>query len=675
MLEPKAIQKAHAMEMHGDIRQDPYYWLNERENPEVIAYLEEENRYREAGMEGLKDLESELFEEMKSRLNPDDASVPVQMDGYWYQTRFEKGLEYPKYYRRKGSMEAEEACILDVNALAEGQAYCQVSGIHLTADHQRMAYGVDFVSRRLYTLRFVDLATQTTWDYEVPGTSGGFAWAADGETFFYATKDPVTLRVDKIWRQKLGSSADPELVYHEKDETFSCGVYRSKSKRFIHISTGATDVDELWYLEADEPTGEFQVLRPREMGVEYSASHFGNSWYIRSNIDGRKNYALFTAPLDAPTQWKPLIEHRSDVLLEGMELFKDYMVTEERTNGLVRLVVRPWDGSAPFEIDQPEETYTLYAGSNPTEDTEWMRYGYTSLVTPASTYEYNMRTGERRLLKQQEVMGGYDASQFVTKRYWATAPDGTQIPISWVGPADAVDRPVPTLLYGYGSYGITIDPTFSIARLSLLDRGMAYAIAHIRGGEYLGREWYEHGRMEHKMNSFTDFIACGEFLKSSGHADQLYAMGGSAGGLLMGAVINLRPDLWSGVIAAVPFVDVVTTMLDESIPLTTGEYNEWGNPNEEEAYFRMKSYSPYDNVGALAYPPLLITTGLHDSQVQYWEPAKWIARLRELRSNKAPLFMYCNMDTGHGGASGRYEAYKETAMEYAFFLGLLNGSL
>jgi oligopeptidase B len=342
---------------------------------------------------------------------------------------------------------------------------------------------------------------------------------------------------------------------------------------------------------------------------------------------------------------------------------------------LVRLVVRPWDGSAPFEIDQPEETYTLYAGSNPTEDTEWMRYGYTSLVTPASTYEYNMRTGERRLLKQQEVMGGYDASQFVTKRYWATAPDGTQIPISWVGPADAVDRPVPTLLYGYGSYGITIDPTFSIARLSLLDRGMAYAIAHIRGGEYLGREWYEHGRMEHKMNSFTDFIACGEFLKSSGHADQLYAMGGSAGGLLMGAVINLRPDLWSGVIAAVPFVDVVTTMLDESIPLTTGEYNEWGNPNEEEAYFRMKSYSPYDNVAAMDYPPLLITTGLHDSQVQYWEPAKWIARLREMRSNKAPLFMYCNMDTGHGGASGRYEAYKETAMEYAFFLGLLNGSL
>jgi oligopeptidase B len=675
MLEPKAPQKAHAMEMHGDVRQDPYYWLNERENPEVIAYLEEENGYREAGMQGLKPLENELFEEMKARLNPDDASVPVQMDGYWYQTRFEKGQEYPKYYRRKGTMDAEEVCILDVNALAEGQAYCQVSGIHLTTDHQRMAYGVDFVSRRLYTFRFVDLATQTTWDYEVPGTSGGFAWAADGETFFYATKDSVTLRVDKIWRQKLGSTEPPVLVYHEQDETFSCGVYRSKSKRFIHISTGATDVDELWYLEANQPTAAFQVVRPREMGVEYGASHFGDQWFVRSNIGGRKNYALFTAPLDRPTEWTPLIEHRPEVLLEGLELFKNYMVTEERSNGLVRLVVRPWDGSAPFEMDQPEETYTLYAGSNPTEDTEWMRFGYTSLVTPSSTFEYNMRTGERRLLKQQEVIGGYDPSRFVTKRYWATASDGTRIPISWVGPADAVDKPVPTLLYGYGSYGITIDPSFSIARLSLLDRGMAYAIAHIRGGEYLGREWYEQGRMEHKMNSFTDFIACGEFLKNTGRADQLYAMGGSAGGLLMGAVINMSPDLWSGVIAAVPFVDVVTTMLDESIPLTTGEYNEWGNPNEKEAYFRMKSYSPYDNVEAKAYPPLLITTGLHDSQVQYWEPAKWIARLRERRTNQAPLYLFCNMDTGHGGASGRYEAYKETAMEYAFFLGLLNGSL
>ncbi|HAB35847.1 MAG TPA: oligopeptidase B, partial [Cryomorphaceae bacterium] len=415
MLEPKALQKAHAMEMHGDVRQDPYYWLNERENPEVIAYLEEENSYREAGMKGLEPLQHELFEEMKARLNPDDASVPVQMDGYWYQTRFEKGQEYPKYYRRMGSMEAEETCILDVNALAEGQAYCQVSGIHLTADHQRMAYGVDFVSRRLYTLRFVDLATQTTWDYEVPGTSGGFAWAADGETFFYATKDTVTLRVDKIWRQTLGSSEPPVLVYHEKDETFSCGVYRSKSKRFIHISTGATDVDELWYLESTTPTADFQVLRAREMGVEYGASHFGDQWYVRSNIGGRKNYALFTASLDRPTEWTPLIEHRSEVLLEGLELFKNYMVTEERTNGLVRLVVHPWNGAASYAIDQPEETYTLYAGSNPTEDTEWMRFGYTSLVTPSSTFEYNMRTGERRLLKQQEVMGGCDASRFVTK--------------------------------------------------------------------------------------------------------------------------------------------------------------------------------------------------------------------------------------------------------------------
>ncbi|NDH90618.1 MAG: S9 family peptidase, partial [Flavobacteriia bacterium] len=628
-----------------------------------------------AGMEGLSALEAELFEEMKSRLNPDDASVPVQMDGYWYQTRFEKGLEYPKYYRRQGSMDAEEVCILDVNALAEDQAYCQVSGIHLTADHQRMAYGVDFVSRRLYTLRFVDLATQTTWDYEVPGTSGGFAWAADGETFFYATKDSVTLRVDKIWRQKLGSSAEPELVYHEKDETFSCGVYRSKSKRFIHIATGATDVDELWYLESDEPTGAFQVLRPREMGVEYGASHFGDSWYIRSNIDGRKNYALFKAPIEQPTSWTPVLEHRSDVLLEGMELFKDFMVTEERTKGLVRLVVRPWDGSAPFEIDQPEETYTLYAGSNPTEDTEWMRYGYTSLVTPASTYEYNMRTGERRLLKQQEVMGGYDASKFVTKRYWATAPDGTQIPISWVGPVNAVDRPVPTLLYGYGSYGITIDPTFSIARLSLLDRGMAYAIAHIRGGQERGREWYEDGKMMNKINTFTDFIDVTDALQKQAIIDpkRTYARGGSAGGLLMGAVLNMAPALYHGVIAAVPFVDVITTMSDPSIPLTTGEWNEWGDPREKAAYDYMLSYSPYDQVSAQDYPNLLVTTGLHDSQVQYFEPAKWVAKLREYRTDQNKLMLYTDMSAGHSGASGRLKRFDDYAREFAFLVSLSEG--
>jgi len=670
MTEPKAKQVSHAMEMHGDIRQDPYYWLNNREDAEVIDYLHAENSFREAGMAQLKPLEDALFEEMTGRLDPDDASVPVEVDGYWYQTRFEKGAEYPRYYRRKGSMDTAESCILDVNILAEGQAYCQVSGIHMTKDHQRMAYGVDFVSRRLYTLRFVDLAAQTTRDFEVPGTSGGFAWADDGETFFYATKDPVTLRVDKIWRHILGSQDAPTLVYQEKDERFSCGVYRSKSKQFIHIATGATDVDELWYVDAKSPLEVFQVMRPREMGVEYSASHFGDKWFIRSNIEGRKNYALFTAPLYEPLNWSVLIEHREEVLLEGVELFKDFMVSEERAKGLVSLWIRPWDGAPPHVIAQPEETFTLYMGSNPTEDTDWLRFGYTSLVTPSTTYSYNMRTHERVVLKTQKVIGGYDTTRFVTKRYWATAPDGTMVPISWVGPKEALNQPVPTLLYGYGSYGITLDPSFSVARLSLLERGMAYAIAHIRGGEYLGRDWYEQGRMEHKMNTFTDFIACADFLKSEHKASALYAMGGSAGGLLMGAVLNLRPALWSGVIAAVPFVDVVTTMMDESIPLTTGEYSEWGNPNEAEAYFRMKSYSPYDNVASVAYPPLLITTGLHDSQVQYWEPAKWIARLRELRTNQAPLYLYCNMETGHGGASGRYQAYRETAMEYAFFLGL-----
>ncbi|HAG06519.1 MAG TPA: oligopeptidase B, partial [Cryomorphaceae bacterium] len=396
LMEPKATPRPHAMEMHGDVRQDPYYWLNDRENPEVIAYLDAENTYREEGMQPVKALEDVLFTEMTNRLNPDESSVPVQMDGFWYQTRYEKGSEYPRYYRRAGAMDGPETCILDVNLLAEGQAYCQVSGIHLTADHQRMAYGVDFVSRRLYTLRFVDLATNTTWDYEVPGTSGGFAWAADGETFFYATKDPVTLRVDKIWRQVLGSTAEPTLVYEETDETFSCGVFRSKSKKYIHIATGATDVDEFWYLDASQPTQDFTVLRPRELGVEYSVSHFGDAWFIRSNLGGRKNYALFKAPLSDPSAWTPFLEAQPDVLLEGAEFFTDYLVTEERSQGLVQLMIRPWNGGTPHPIAQEEETYSLYAGSNPTEDTEWMRYGYTSLVTPSSTYEYHMRTGERR---------------------------------------------------------------------------------------------------------------------------------------------------------------------------------------------------------------------------------------------------------------------------------------
>ena len=672
MKQPLAAKRDQRLELHGDLRIDEYYWLKDRENPEVLEYLAAENSYREHEMAPLKGLTEELFAEMTGRLDPNESSLPIEMDGYWYQSRYCEGKEYPIHVRFQGAEDGPEELLLDVNVLAEGRSYCQVASIVMTRDHRRMAYAVDFVSRRQYTLRFRDVATGLDHAMEIHDTSGAFAWADDGETFFYATKDAKTLRVDRVWRQKLGSTEPPVLVFHEADEAFGCTVYRGKSKNYLMISTSATNSDEVWYLKASEPLGAFTCLRPRQNGLEYSASHHQESWWIRSNLEGRRNFALFSAPLMDPSAWTEVIAHREQVLLEGIDLFDDFLVREERELGLLRIVIRPWDEALrgpEYQISMPEETYTLFTSSNPSTSTRTLRYAYTSLSTPMTTYDFDMVTREQKVKKVQKVVGGYDPDRYVTRRIWAKAPDGTDIPMSWVGPADR-KGPVPTLLYGYGSYGMTVDPSFSVARLSLLERGMAYAIAHVRGGEYLGRMWYEQGRMADKQNTFSDFIACGDFLKSEAWASDLFAMGGSAGGLLVAAVVNQRPDLWSGVIAAVPFVDVVTTMLDDSIPLTTGEYDEWGNPNEAEAYFCMKAYSPYDNVRAQDYPPMLVTTGLHDSQVQYFEPAKWVARLRDRRSNSAPLYLYCNMDTGHGGASGRYESYRETAMEYAFLLGL-----
>ena len=672
MKQPLAAKREQRLELHGDLRIDEYYWLKDRENAEVLEYLAAENSYREHEMAPLKGLTEELFAEMTGRLDPNESSLPIEMDGYWYQSRYCEGKEYPIHVRFQGAEDGPEELLLDVNVLAEGRSYCQVASMVMTRDHRRMAYAVDFVSRRQYTLRFRDVATGLDHAMEIHDTSGAFAWADDGETFFYATKDAKTLRVDRVWRQKLGSTEPPVLVFHEADEAFGCTVYRGKSKNYLMISTSATNSDEVWYLKASEPLGAFTCLRPRQNGLEYSASHHQESWWIRSNLEGRRNFALFSAPLLDPTAWTEVIAHREQVLLEGIDLFDDFLVREERELGLLRIVIRPWDEALrgpEYQISMPEETYTLFTSSNPSTSTRTLRYAYTSLSTPMTTYDFDMVTREQKVKKVQKVVGGYDPDRYVTRRIWAKAPDGTDIPMSWVGPADR-KGPVPTLLYGYGSYGMTVDPSFSVARLSLLERGMAYAIAHVRGGEYLGRMWYEQGRMADKQNTFSDFIACGDFLKSEAWASDLFAMGGSAGGLLVAAVVNQRPDLWSGVIAAVPFVDVVTTMLDDSIPLTTGEYDEWGNPNEAEAYFCMKAYSPYDNVRAQDYPPMLVTTGLHDSQVQYFEPAKWVARLRDRRSNSAPLYLYCNMDTGHGGASGRYESYRETAMEYAFLLGL-----
>jgi oligopeptidase B len=542
--------------------------------------------------------------------------------------------------------------------------------------NQKISFGVDTVSRRIYTIYTKDLITGAIEQVTENECTGGSTWSADGNHLFYTVKDAETLRSDKIKRWDALTGVH-EVIFEEKDETFSTFVYKTRSKEFIIIGSGSTMSDEYRFIPANDPLAEFQIIQPRERGLEYGVSHFGEHFYIRTNADGATNFKLIKAPVASPSKanWEDVIAHREEVYLESMELFSDYLVLEERSNGLTQLRIQPWGGDAyylPFE----EEVYTAYLGNNPSFDQAHLRYGYTSLTTPGSVIDYDFSTGKKTVQKQQEVVGGYDASEYETKRLWATATDGTKVPVSLVYKKSMLreNGPNPTLLYGYGSYGITIDPSFSTVRLSLLDRGFVYAIAHIRGSQYMGRPWYENGKMFDKKNTFTDFINCAEALIEEGYAtpETLMAMGGSAGGLLMGAVVNERPDLFRGVIAAVPFVDVVTTMLDETIPLTTGEFDEWGNPKNEDSYHYMKSYSPYDNVKAQDYPAMLITTGLHDSQVQYWEPAKWIARLRKTRTNpEQPLLMYCNMETGHGGASGRFAALKETAMEYAFFLDLM----
>ncbi len=676
MGEPRAKEIPFEMTEHGDTRVDEFYWLRERENPEVIDYLNAENAYREKIMAGTVDLQGRLYEEMVARIKKDDSSVPYELDGYFYYTRYEGDLEYPLYCRKLGSLEAEEEVMLNVNELAEGHEYYQVAGLSMHPSNQKISFGVDTVSRRIYTIYTKDLITGAIEVVTENECTGGSTWSADGNYLFYTVKNLETLRSDKIkrWDAQTGTH---ELIFEEKDETFSTFVYKTRSKEYIIIGSGSTMSDEYRFIPANEPLADFQIIQPRERGLEYGVSHFGEHFYIRTNADGATNFKLVKAPVSNPSkaQWEDVIVHREDVYLESMELFSDYLVLEERSNGLTHLRIQPWGGEAyylPFE----EEVYTAYLGNNPSFDQGHLRYGYTSLTTPGSVIDYNFKTGEKTVQKQQEVVGGYDASAYETKRLWATASDGTKVPVSIVYKKSLLreNGPNPTLLYGYGSYGITIDPSFSSVRLSLLDRGFVYAIAHIRGSQYMGRPWYENGKMFDKKNTFSDFINCAEALIDEGYAtpETLMAMGGSAGGLLMGAVVNDRPDLFRGVIAAVPFVDVVTTMLDESIPLTTGEFDEWGNPKNEDSYHYMKSYSPYDNVKAQDYPAMLITTGLHDSQVQYWEPAKWMARLRKTRTNpEQPLLMYCNMDTGHGGASGRFAALKETAMEYAFFLDLM----
>ncbi len=670
---PVAAQKAKELSIHGDTRQDPYYWLNDRENPEVIAYLNDENAYLDTITAHSKPFQEKLYNEMVGRIKQTDMSVPYKDNGFFYITRYEEGQEYPIHSRRKENMEAPEEILLDVNVLAKGYDYFAVGGRTTSPDNRLLVYGEDTLSRRIYTLRIKDLTTGQMLPDVIPNTEGGAVWAADNKTFYYTTKDE-TLRPYKVWKHTLGTPVkNDKLIFEETDETFGAFIYKTKSKKYIVIGSYSTLSQEYRILEADNPAGEFKVFQPRKRGLEYGIDHYKDFFYVRTNKDA-KNFRLMKTPENSTgeTNWTEVIPNRNDVLLEGMELFQDYLVLSERKAGITQLRIIPNKGTEHY-IEFGEKAYVATVSINPEFETNILRINYQSMTTPNTTYDYDMQTKEKRLLKQQEVLGGFTTSDYKSERIMVQARDGVEIPVSIVYHKDTpVDGTSPCLLYGYGSYGASMDPAFSMTRLSLLNRGFVYAIAHIRGGEEMGRQWYEDGKLLKKKNTFTDFIDAGKSLVELKYSDpkKLYAMGGSAGGLLMGAVINMEPAMWGGIIAAVPFVDVVTTMLDETIPLTTGEFDEWGNPKEKESYDYMKSYSPYDNVKAQDYPPMLVTTGLHDSQVQYWEPAKWVARLRELKTNNNPLLLHTNMDAGHGGASGRFKQFKETALQYAFLLDL-----
>ena len=694
IIPPKAAIRPHAMTMHNHTRIDNYYWLNERENPEVIAYLEAENQYADACLKHTEPLQEQLFKEITGRIKQDDNSVPIKIRDYYHYTRFEEGKEYPIYCRKKHSLDAPEEILLDGNRLAEGHAFFDIGEVSLSEDDRLLAYSVDTVSRRIYTVFVKDLETGALVGEPIENTSGNLVWASDNQTLFYGVKDE-TLRPCKIMRHTLGANAEEDVeVYSEKDEAFVCYISKTKSRKYLIINSESTLSSECRILESTQPKNEFRVFQQRQPDMLYGIDHYGEHFYIQTNADGARNYKIMRTPIGQTEKpnWTEVVAHREQVMIEGFTIFSKFFVIEEREGGLVKIRVKTWDGDMDYYIDFGEPAYTAGVGANPDFDAYAVRFAYTSMTTPSSVFEYDMEKRTKVLLKQQEIVGGYNPSDYVTERLMVPSHDGVLVPVSIVykkpkdvGPVETSSTPDsvlskgsgtlnrPLVLYGYGSYGSSMDAYFSVARLSLLDRGFVWAIAHIRGGEEMGRKWYEDGKMLHKKNTFFDFVACAEYLVKQGYTspDKMFAMGGSAGGLLVGAVANMRPDLWKGIIAQVPFVDVVTTMLDESIPLTTGEYDEWGNPNEKQYYDYILSYSPYDNVEAKDYPAMLITTGLHDSQVQYWEPAKWAAKLRALKTDKNPLYLKTEMDYGHGGASGRFEGYKEVALEYAFMLDLL----
>ncbi|MEA9412186.1 S9 family peptidase [Flavobacterium sp. PL02] len=668
---PKSLKK------HKEVRIDNYFWLNDRENPEVIDYLNQENAYYESMTAHTKDLQKALYEEMKARIKEDDESVPYFYNGYFYITRFETGKDYPIYSRKKGSLTADEEILFNCNELSVGHNYFKLGGLSISPDNKFVSFAQDLVGRRIYTIQIKNLETGEILSDKIENATGSSVWANDNKTMFYTKQDEVTLRADKVFKHKLNTdSINDVLVFEETDDTFNVSVGKEKSRKYIVISSGSTLTTEYRTLNSDNPDGEFVVFQPRVRGLEYSISHFEDHFYILTNKDKATNFKLMKTPENATGKknWKDLIPHREDVLLEDIEIFKNYLVVEERSNGLNHIRIMPWNGEPDYYLPFGSETYSAYTTTNIDFDTDILRYGYQSLATPSSVIDFNMKTKTKEILKEQQVLGGkFDKDNYIEERIWATATDGVKVPISMVYRKGLEKNGKnPLILYAYGSYGITMDTYFSSTRLSLLDRGFVFAIAHIRGGEDLGRQWYEDGKLLKKKNTFTDFIDCSKHVIEQKYTspEHLYAEGGSAGGLLMGVIVNWAPELYNGVIAQVPFVDVMTTMLDSSIPLTTGEYDEWGNPNTKKYYDYMLSYSPYDNISAQKYPNMYISTGLHDSQVQYWEPAKWVAKLRNKKTNDNLLFLHTNMDAGHGGASGRFEALKELAKEFSFLLDL-----
>ncbi|WP_281336321.1 S9 family peptidase [Flavobacterium eburneipallidum] len=668
---PKTLEK------FGDERIDNYFWLNDRENPEVIDYLNKENDYYNEMTAHTKAFQKELFEEMKSRIKEDDESVPYLYNGYYYITRFETGKNYPIYSRKKESLLAKEEIMFDCNTMAKGHAYFQLGGLSISPDNKLAVFSIDVVGRRIYDIQVKDLETGEILSDKIEKVSGSAVWANDNQTIFYSSQDEVTLRSDKIFKHKLGTNqTDDILIYFEKDETYNVEIAKSKSRKYLAIESGSTLTTEYQILEADNPDGKFRMFQKRVRGLEYSINHYGDSFYIMTNKDEATNFKLMKTLETATTKenWTEVIPHREDVLLEDIEIFKDFLVLEERCNGLNKIRIMPWKGEGEYYLPFESETYTAYTSTNVDFDTDVLRYSYQSMTTPSSIIDFNMKTKTKEIKKEQQVLGGkFDKNNYLEERIWATAEDGTKIPISVVYKKGLKkDGKSPLLLYAYGSYGHSMDATFSSTRLTLLDRGFIFAIAHVRGGEDLGRQWYEDGKLLKKKNTFTDFIDCSKFVIEQKYTspEHLYAEGGSAGGLLMGAIINMAPELYNGIIAQVPFVDVMTTMLDETIPLTTGEYDEWGNPNIKKYYKYMLSYSPYDNLKKQKYPNMYVSTGLHDSQVQYWEPAKWVAKIRSLKTEDTLLFLDTNMDAGHGGASGRFEAIKELAKEFSFLLDL-----